>query len=246
MFDQGYPRKRPSPLVIAGVVCGGVLLLIAVGVWFSLHSAKTALGDYHINPARAAAMLAVKTDPEFNLVRTDDAKGEITLRDRKTGEEMTMRFEDYTNRKAGIATPPAVAEVRRVEPAPRAEQPPPKPAEVAPKIEEPMPEADEPGPPRWVPAYPRANTPPGSMKMEKQDSIAGAVTVRTMDTVGQVKVFYEGRLKSDGFEIESTGDGNQSAVINARKDNGRRTITALINSERGMTVVILEYEGPKR
>ena len=104
-------------------------------------------------------------------------------------------------------------------------------------------------PPAWVPAYPAAQTQSGGMKMEKAESIAGAFTAQTPDATAKVKAFFESKLKTDGFEIETTTantDGNDSAVITGHKDDGKRTITVLINAEKGTTSLVINYEGPKQ
>jgi hypothetical protein len=103
-------------------------------------------------------------------------------------------------------------------------------------------------PPPWVPAYPGAKAQSGGMKVEKSETIAGAFTAHTPDATRPVKEFFESRLKADGFEIEGMPagtDSGDSAVVSARKEDGKRTITVLINRDQGTTTLVVNYEGPK-
>lgn len=103
-------------------------------------------------------------------------------------------------------------------------------------------------PPAWVPAYPGATVQGNAMTVEKQDTIAGAFTAKTPDAADKVKVFFESQLKENGFEIEAlpaNSAGSESAVVSARKDADKRTITVLINREQETTALVVDYEGPK-
>jgi hypothetical protein len=216
-------------------------LLFALGVGFCLRQTKTALGDFHHNPARAAAMVAVKTNPDFDLVKTDDAAGEITVRNRQTGEEATLSFEE-------IAKGQFPAKVRIVEEASvrtsggRLAI---KTAEAEPAVAD---EAPRVATPAWVPTYPGAKLLAGGTRGEKKDRLAGAFTAQTADAPSKVRAFFEAKLKADGFKLETTTSktgGKNSAVVSAQKAANRQSITVLINVEKGTTSVVTNYEEPK-
>ncbi|MDZ4289382.1 MAG: hypothetical protein U0984_15570, partial [Prosthecobacter sp.] len=97
------PKKGLSGLAIAGIGCGGLFLLACLGggvlAMRACSKVKEMAGDFQKNPAKAAATLMVKANPELELVSTNDAKGEITIKNKKTGEVTTMSFDEMSQGK---------------------------------------------------------------------------------------------------------------------------------------------------
>lgn len=97
------PKKGMSGLAIAGIGRGGLIVIGLIGVFMLLGKACTGLKEYaeeaQKNPAKAAAMLVTKFNPDIEVVSTNDTAGEITIRDKKTGKETTLSFEDIANGK---------------------------------------------------------------------------------------------------------------------------------------------------
>ena len=56
------------------------------------------------NPVRTLAETAIRMNPEFELLSTDDAAGTITFRNIETGEEATLNFEDIAEGRFTITT----------------------------------------------------------------------------------------------------------------------------------------------
>jgi hypothetical protein len=96
-------RKVSQVSLIAGIGCGGLVVLAIIAIFVLAGKACTKInevaGDFQKNPAKAAAMLALKFNPEVEVVSTDDTKNEITIRTKKDGETMTMSFEDVAKGK---------------------------------------------------------------------------------------------------------------------------------------------------
>src|SRR5260370_39883126 len=92
------PKKTNALLWLLGGIGGFVLLIVlvvAAGIFFVVHKAKEAGIDPDLlkrNPALAAAKLAVAANPDVAMVSTDEGKGEITIRDKKTGKVYSMSF----------------------------------------------------------------------------------------------------------------------------------------------------------
>src|SRR5271157_677458 len=100
--SQAPVKKSTSPLVWVLAGCGGLIVICAVvimvGGYFVAHRAKGFLNVAQKNPAMAIAKLAVAANPDVEIVLEDDDRGIITIRNKKTGEELTMNAEDI---KAG-------------------------------------------------------------------------------------------------------------------------------------------------
>jgi len=103
-------------------------------------------------------------------------------------------------------------------------------------------------PPRWVPSYPAAQGQEGGTKRETKDKIAGTYLAKTKDDPDKVKDYFDSTLKADGFEtdVKSTStDGNDSTIVTATVNGGKRKLTVTATSEKGVTNLVITYEGAK-
>src|SRR5713226_9791059 len=83
------PRKT-SPLVwilaaIGGVILLGILCLFAVGFYIAR------------NPNAVWAKLVTLTNPDAEVLSVDNASKQITIRDKRNGQEVTVSFDDIKN-----------------------------------------------------------------------------------------------------------------------------------------------------
>ncbi|MCF6313511.1 MAG: hypothetical protein L3J39_13785 [Verrucomicrobiales bacterium] len=104
--NPSSPKKGLSPLAWVGIGCGGiaVLALIAIiaGGIFVGKKAKEALADANGNLERYAAELMVQVDPNMEMVAADDDKGSMTIKMKKTGEQVTISYADLKDGKFNI------------------------------------------------------------------------------------------------------------------------------------------------
>ena len=96
----GAPAKEKGTAVLdpGG---GGIFVLTSIAVigggLFVAHKVKQAGIDPELiekNPGLAAAKMIAAMNPDVDVVSTDENSGTITLRDKKSGETVTMNFED--------------------------------------------------------------------------------------------------------------------------------------------------------
>ena len=88
--------KKTSPIVwiLLGVVGFFVLIGFAVmaGLGFLAHKVAQ-------NPALAITKLATAANPDIQVLSTDEGANTVTLRDKRTGETVTMNFDDVKKGK---------------------------------------------------------------------------------------------------------------------------------------------------
>src|SRR3954452_22345598 len=93
------PKKGMGPLGWIAIGCGVIpvcaFLVLGVGGYF----AKKKFDQFSKNPAKTAAELIVRANPDLELVSEDDKAGTITVRDKKKNETVTLNFEDIKNGK---------------------------------------------------------------------------------------------------------------------------------------------------
>jgi hypothetical protein len=101
-------KKGLSPLAWVGIGCGALVLIaiivFAAGVMFVGKKARDLAGDFESNPAMAAAKLAVQLNPELEVVESDEEAGTLTVRNKKTGEVLTLDLEEIEQGKLGVLT----------------------------------------------------------------------------------------------------------------------------------------------
>ena len=96
---EGAPAKKGLPVwAWIGIGCGAlsilVLVVLMVGGFFVARKVQDVAADFEENPAMATARMIVKLNPELEEVATDEEAGTITVRNRKTGEVITVNFEE--------------------------------------------------------------------------------------------------------------------------------------------------------
>src|SRR5215467_1530395 len=96
------PAKGSGAKVLMWVLGGcatiavlGILVVTGL-VWYGVHKAKQAGLDPDLmkkNPVLAIAKLSVATNPDTEMVSSDDSSGTIVVRDKKTGKVSTMKVD---------------------------------------------------------------------------------------------------------------------------------------------------------
>ncbi len=230
--------KKTSPLVwiLIGVAGFFVLIVILfVGlVAFGLHKAKQAGLDPDLmrrNPAVAAVKLAVAMNPDAEIVKLDENRGVITVRDKKTGKVVTMNFEDVrrgklsfedeTGSKVSIEGQGEAIKVQSNEGTATLGAGPVK-----------LPE--------WLAAYP-GSTPQGSFTAQGATGSAATFHFTTQDSPAQVMDFYAGALKKAGLSVETTQHDKGGQV--AGQDAGeQRSAVILVAAGASGTEVNVSFK----
>jgi hypothetical protein len=213
------PKKGLGPLAWVGIGCGVLLVigmvLVAAGGWF----AKKQIDKFADNPGFAAAELAVRANPDLEVVNSDREKNILTVRNTKTGETLTFNGEDLkdgkltvTNEKGEVATFGAT--------------------EGGPK-----------NLPSWVPVY-SGGTVQGTMDSTTGEGRTVIFTVATQDSLDTVASFYENKLKEAGFKVDKTtmssNDQASTTMLSGKSDDGKREMGVMVSNtpDQGTQAVV--------
>jgi archaellum component FlaF (FlaF/FlaG flagellin family) len=222
------------PKILLG--CLGLVVLIgilvSVGVWWGAR--KLGLTDAARNPAAMAAKLIAAGNPDVEVVSQDDARQTVTLRNKKTGETVTMNasqlkegkleFSDEKGEKLTIGGEKGAVTVTNQEGTTTV--------------------GGEASAPAWVPAYPGAK-PQGTFSKTSERGATGAFSFQTADAVAKVMSRFEADLQGGGFQVQKTLSGESTGVIAAKHGDGREVnLTATRSGDS--TVVTVQYEEKKK
>jgi hypothetical protein len=217
---QGQPMPAPpgprktSPIVWILLIVGGLFLLVVLGVvgtgMFFLHKARQAGLDPELlrsNPGLAISKLAAASNPDIQVMDTNDREGTITVRDRKTGKVSKLTFDQVKNGQFSLR----VQEDGKDSSLNFG-------TSTAAKL------------PSWVPAYPGAEMKGGfSAHTSGADGDAGNVTFTTSDSADAVRSFYENKAREANMEIKSTASFGTTTVLTLTDSGTRRSITVTIS-----------------
>ena len=239
-------KKGIGTLAWVAIGCG-VLILIAfvfmsAGTWFAAKKIKEVSGDFQENPAKAAAELMVKMNPDLELVESDEDEGTITVRQKSSGETATF---DYSQIQEGKLAFEAGGEEFSVDvtgdedagvftlKTDEGE------ARIGAFASEELPE--------WIPLYPGASEPKSTYAASTAETVSGLVSIRTSDDVDAVLEFYRSELEAAGYEVEvstlSGGGGGQAGAVNGRNQETGSTVNATASRDGEETLITIQYNG---
>lgn len=231
--------KKTSPWIWVGVGCLALLLLGAATCVFIGYKAKQKLGGmaekFEKNPELAAVELAIRFNPDLELVSSDEEAKTVTVRDKKTGKEMTFNFDDIKNGNFSMEGPDG----EKVNIGGGQVQ-----------------VTDEKGQtttlaggtgtsnlPEWLPAYPGATA---TSSFSASGANGGAVSMfETSDSADQALAFYEEKLKDAGFTVEKNAYqvNNQTAggTVTGKDGGDKGEVNVLVGAQGGKTSITVTH-----
>ncbi len=235
---QGYappppaaPKKKGLPVLAwIGIGCGAILVIGLVAfsllVGWGVHKAKNFAEKTEKDPSYAAmkvAEVAIRANPDYELVSEDEDAHTFTVRETKTGKETTIDLADIQNGHLNIKSGDEEMSVGM--------------------------EGDENGGgaltmrdkdgktrfrvgtggdediPGWVPRYQGAK-PSGTYVSNTDDQVAGGFTFTTDDSLDDVvsyydKAFGDAGMKVTGRNTFSNATGRGTSVSATQESTGR-------------------------
>jgi hypothetical protein len=247
LTPETTPKKGMSTVVKVLLGCGVLLFLlvgscVVVGGYFAKKTigglsdfAKEVESDPDAAAVRAAAM-ALRLNPEVDVISSDPAGGTITVREKKSGKMVTFNLEDI---KAGRFSITADGETTNVDIDASADNG--GQMKVVTDQGTAVFGAGAQQAPDWVPNYPGGRT-EGLANIEAKGEKSGTFTLRTADTPDTVLSFYESKLKEAGFEVQKASlsyNGAPSGTLNATSAKRQLSITAA--AQDGETQALVSY-----
>jgi hypothetical protein len=235
-------KKGLSPWAWVAIGCGGLLVVCAIIVSVSGFFVAKKVGDFaedfQENPEAAAEML-IKMNPDLELVDSDRDAGTITIREKDSGEIITVNYADIEKGKLSFETDEGEMEFSASG----------DPEEglftVTTDGGETMRvgSSDMDSLPDWVPVFP-GGTATGTYSASTPDGVAGSFQLTTSESVDDVMAFYVEQLEDDEWSVQKTEysgpDGKGGQVIASQEDEDR-TVMVIISATDDGTQVMVNY-----
>jgi hypothetical protein len=226
-------KKGLSLLAWVGIGCGVIILLGVIAMLVGGIFVSKKISEFKDNPAKAAEMI-LKMNPDIDVVSTDDKAGTITIRDKKTGDETTVSFDDIKNGKIAFKTKDGTASFDANS----------KDGTI--KVTDDKGNVSQLGAtstenlPAWIPTYTNGESTGAFSATDSAEGKSGAFTVATTDSVDAVMSFYESKLKEAGFQVNKTsfpGGGHLAGT----SDGDKRTLSVQVGTGDGKTTALVTY-----
>jgi hypothetical protein len=231
-------------LWIVGILLGLILISFvscaALG-FFAMHKMKQSGFSSDLmkkNPALATAKMAVAMSPDTEIVSSDDDAGTITVRDKKTGKIVTMKFDpqkksmvvtDENGKTTSMTTSGEGANASMVMKGP----------DGTVKIG-----AGSDKAPDWVPPYP-GSSPQNAFSASNGGERSGSYSFVTKDPVDKVESFYGDALKSSGFAVSNmnstNSEGKAGGMVSGGEKTTNRAVVVGLSTETDGTHVNVTY-----
>jgi hypothetical protein len=193
-------------------------------------------------PALAAAKAVVAMDPDLQLVSSDDDKGTLTVRNKKTGEVITVNADDASKGKLSfkqngkdvgsleLHTDNPSLEVKTNEGS----------ATIGPGITD--------TPPAWIPTYPGGAVLGWdySVRDKNKGARSGSFHFLTTDDPNKVIDFYSDGLKRSGLTVAAGGihaSDTKGSFLTAFQDSANRQCNIGVTSSGSSNLVSIIFSG---
>lgn len=211
------PRKM-SPVVIALLAIVGLIFVCIVGaIGFAFFAARAIRN----NPGLVIAKLMTATNPNIQVLNTDNGAGTITFRDRRTGKESTISFDQARNGQFSISADDDHGGKATMHFGGGASDL-----------------------PSWIPKYPGAES-YGVFSAKGTDGNGsgegGTFTFKTSDGASKVLEFYRDRAGDLGLKVTMNTTTPTGGMIVTADDGEKKSLTAVANESGGSTTVSVTY-----
>lgn len=238
-----------SGLAIVGFGCLGLIVIAFLGggilVAKFMPKLKEMAGDFEKDPAKTTTLMALKMNPDVEILKTDDAKREVTFKTKADGKTTTISFDEFEKGKITIKNDKGEEYSMDASKA------------QTDGVVLKSPEgktvmggtAAATAPPAEVPQYPGLTMDDGGFRSERAEAISGLAVGHVNDSVTKIKEHYEAALKSAGLEVQTILQEDQkTATVSGTQGNGKTSINVIIaadDSTPGKVQVTTQYTLPK-
>lgn len=216
------PRRGMNPVILVLLVVFGLILVGIAGlVGFGVFAARAIRN----NPGAVVARIIAAGNPNLEVLNTDNGAGTITIRDRRSGQQSTITFDQARNGRFSITANDDHGGNATMQFGGGA---------AANDL------------PAWVPKYPGAvNT--GVFSAHGTDANTngkgegGSFSFTTSDPARQVLDYYRNKVGDLGLKVNMNTDTGSGGMIVAAEEGGKRTLMAVANTSGGSTSVNITY-----
>lgn len=229
-------KKGLSPLAWVLIVVGVILALmlgscVACGV-VATRMARQVAEDFEDNPAKAAAELAVRMNPDLEIVESDDEEGTLTIRNARTGEEGTFDFSEIAEGGFSFSTAEGESSLRMEEGGMTATGPDGRVTTFGAGSAADLPD--------WAILYPGADIQGVGSTVAADGETTGAFQMTSSDAPEVVVDRLQELLEEAGYEVTLAGSAG-TTTLTGRQADSERTLTYFVQGGASGSMITAQY-----
>ncbi|HET9226603.1 MAG TPA: hypothetical protein VFR31_08035 [Thermoanaerobaculia bacterium] len=236
-------KKKISALGWVGIGCGAIVILGMIAFAGIAFMTGRFIKKHADNPTLAAAEVAVRMNPDLEVVESDADAGTLTVKNTKTGEVVTMNAKDIKEGKLTFTTKDGTATFDGSQNADGSGT-----LKVTTDKGEQVVYGATAGAPKnlpsWVPLYGNAKV-EGSYDATTPEGRNAMFTVISSDSVDQVAEFYESQLEAAGLKVERSSyetEGKKAIMLVGKTDDDKRNVSVTVaTSNEGQTQAMVNF-----
>lgn len=232
-------KKGLPPLAWVAIGCLGLMMLggvvVTVAGIFVAHKVKQVASDMEDDPVATTAKMIAAASPDIEFVKADKDARTVTFRDTKSGEEMTLGYDDIESGKVTLSSAGKTAEIELKKDGDDAGQMTIRSDEGKATFQA---GGDVENLPDWVPVVP-GTTPQGTFATENEQGRAQAFHFETDKTLDEVMDYYKSALQRAGLTIRSRTTTSQGGLLVATSDDEQRNLNIIASNENGKLQVVV-------
>ncbi len=246
---QMQPKKKGlGPVAWIAIGCGGLIVLsvivLVAGGLFVAHKVKEAGFDpalWEKNPTLAASKMVATLNPDLEVIKTDEDKGIITVKNKKTGKIMTLDLQDVKNGHIVFKSGDKEVDIQGKNTG--------QGGSLTVKGDDGKTTTFQSGPesvkniPDWVIMYP-GTTPTNGFAFNQDTKGTGNFTAATSDSLEDVTAYFKNQLEGEGYTVKvKTFSFNErnGAMITGENNSENRKIMVNLNREGDQTKIAVSY-----
>lgn len=224
---EGSKPSKPWKWVLLGLA--GLALILVMLIILAFFFVGKRVRSFVAHPEETIAKMVTSANPDTEVVEIDKKKKKITLRNKKTGETVTVDFSDIQQGKiqwkgeGGKSGTLRFGDQGKVR----------------------MRNDKDQNIPPWVPIYPKAKL-KGTIINTSQGENQGALTYISFDNPKTIIAFMEKKLKDLGFETDTQtytqNDQVMGGVITGTAPDKERKVNIVISHEGDQSTIVVTYE----
>ena len=259
----GPAKKGLSPLAWIAIGCGGLVVVgfvVFIGLsMFVFKKGKEMVQDatgsesfqemvegFQENPMGKIAETAIRANPDLDFIESDQDAGTITFRNKKTGEEATLNFDDIAEGRFSMTTSEGEYSIDASDSTEEGGI-----TFKGPEGETRIGSGAELGDVKdWIPLYPGATEAQSAFQTNTAEALAGTLSSETTDDAQTVFDHYKKTFVDEGYDITSesmtkTGKGAFGNLSAEDPESGRTLTVTIIGEDKG-TNLMLTYNVKKQ
>jgi hypothetical protein len=239
------PQAKKGIPVIAwiGIGCGAILIVgfvsfVVLGM-FAAKKARDFAQEMKANPAKTTAETLVRLNPELELVESNESAGTITIREKKSGKIVTVKYEDLEKGRLVFESKEGKVEINAEGDS----------GVIKMKTDKGEMQfgssASASDVPAWVPIHPNAAQVQGSYTASTNEGKSGIVTFTAPDDVDGLLEYYRSWMSNNGFEVTTnvaSSSGGRTGIVIGRNQGAGRTLSVTLTPDTdGSSRVAIQY-----